>query len=47
MNKQADTEGVLDLKIQELDLTRNLIKDFREVEAIVRTLKSLKVLRLK
>ena len=37
----------LDLKIQELDLSRNLTEDFRDVKAIVRALKSLKALRLK
>ncbi|KAL8784633.1 MAG: hypothetical protein Q9195_008962 [Heterodermia aff. obscurata] len=35
-----------DLKIQELDLSRNLIEDFREIKGIVSALKSLKALRL-
>ncbi|KAG7006703.1 cytosolic fe-S cluster assembly factor NAR1 [Physcia stellaris] len=35
-----------DLRIQELDLSRNLIEDFRDVKAIVSALKSLKIASL-
>lgn len=36
-----------DLRIQELDLSRNLFEDFADVIAIARSLKSLRVLKLK